>query len=126
VLLNASCDLKICDFGLARTAAEGADAHMTEYVVTRWYRAPELLLSCDTYDAAIDVWSGELAGGWAVVGLFGTCLLRCAAYIDIYLLIPNPIQFITLSARPPTQSAASSRSSSSASPSSPAATTSTS
>lgn len=31
---------------------------MTEYVVTRWYRAPELLLSCDTYDAGIDVWSG--------------------------------------------------------------------
>ena len=30
---------------------------MTEYVVTRWYRAPELLLSCDRYDAAIDIWS---------------------------------------------------------------------
>ena len=30
---------------------------MTEYVVTRWYRAPELLLSCDHYAAAIDVWS---------------------------------------------------------------------
>lgn len=29
---------------------------MTEYVVTRWYRAPELLLSCDHYTAAIDVW----------------------------------------------------------------------
>ena len=29
---------------------------MTEYVVTRWYRAPELLLSCDTYTTAIDVW----------------------------------------------------------------------
>ena len=31
---------------------------MTEYVVTRWYRAPELLLSCDHYSAAIDVWCG--------------------------------------------------------------------
>lgn len=30
---------------------------MTEYVVTRWYRAPELLLSCDHYTASIDVWS---------------------------------------------------------------------
>lgn len=30
---------------------------MTEYVVTRWYRAPELLLSCDHYTAAIDMWS---------------------------------------------------------------------
>ena len=34
---------------------------MTEYVVTRWYRAPELLLSCDTYDAGIDIWSGKAA-----------------------------------------------------------------
>ena len=50
--------LKICDFGLARTSTEAND-FMTEYVVTRWYRAPELLLSCDTYDAGIDVWSGE-------------------------------------------------------------------
>ena len=35
---------------------------MTEYVVTRWYRAPELLLSCDSYDAGIDVWSGGRVG----------------------------------------------------------------
>ena len=34
LLLNASCDLKICDFGLARTGAERE--YMTEYVVTRW------------------------------------------------------------------------------------------
>eukprot|EP00271_Cylindrocystis_brebissonii_P015231 TRINITY_DN374_c1_g2_i1.p1 TRINITY_DN374_c1_g2~~TRINITY_DN374_c1_g2_i1.p1 ORF type:complete len:382 (-),score=61.11 TRINITY_DN374_c1_g2_i1:953-2098(-) len=55
LLLNANCDLKICDFGLAR-ALEDAD-FMTEYVVTRWYRAPELLLNCQDYTAAIDVWS---------------------------------------------------------------------
>eukprot|EP01025_Chloroclados_australasicus_P012256 TRINITY_DN15619_c0_g1_i1.p4 TRINITY_DN15619_c0_g1~~TRINITY_DN15619_c0_g1_i1.p4 ORF type:complete len:175 (-),score=25.40 TRINITY_DN15619_c0_g1_i1:289-813(-) len=30
---------------------------MTEYVVTRWYRAPELLLSCEQYTSAIDIWS---------------------------------------------------------------------
>jgi mitogen-activated protein kinase 1/3 len=30
---------------------------MTEYVVTRWYRAPELLLASDEYTAAIDMWS---------------------------------------------------------------------
>ena len=30
---------------------------MTEYVVTRWYRAPELLLACERYDAAIDIWA---------------------------------------------------------------------
>lgn len=55
LLLNANCDLKICDFGLARTTSE-AD-FMTEYVVTRWYRAPELLLNCTEYTAAIDIWS---------------------------------------------------------------------
>mmetsp|Transcript_19953 Transcript_19953/g.43666 ORF Transcript_19953/g.43666 Transcript_19953/m.43666 type:complete len:378 (-) Transcript_19953:354-1487(-) len=55
LLLNASCDLKICDFGLARTSNE--KGFMTEYVVTRWYRAPELLLSCEEYTASIDVWS---------------------------------------------------------------------
>eukprot|EP00850_Spirogloea_muscicola_P012422 SM000080S22937 [mRNA] locus=s80:240271:241973:- [translate_table: standard] len=55
LLLNASCDLKICDFGLARTGSE--KGFMTEYVVTRWYRAPELLLSCEEYTAAIDLWS---------------------------------------------------------------------
>lgn len=66
LLLNANCDLKICDFGLARVVG-GAQAQqqrqqqaaqlMTEYVVTRWYRAPELLLSCEDYTSAIDVWS---------------------------------------------------------------------
>ncbi|KAH7862982.1 hypothetical protein Vadar_011788 [Vaccinium darrowii] len=55
LLLNANCDLKICDFGLARTTSE-TDI-MTEYVVTRWYRAPELLLNCSEYTAAIDIWS---------------------------------------------------------------------
>lgn len=55
LLLNANCDLKICDFGLARTMSE--TDFMTEYVVTRWYRAPELLLNCSEYTAAIDVWS---------------------------------------------------------------------
>ncbi|PKI31190.1 hypothetical protein CRG98_048436 [Punica granatum] len=55
LLLNANCDLKICDFGLARTTSE--TDFMTEYVVTRWYRAPELLLNCSEYTAAIDIWS---------------------------------------------------------------------
>lgn len=56
LLVNANCDLKICDFGLARTS-EGNGQFMTEYVVTRWYRAPELLLCCDNYGISIDVWS---------------------------------------------------------------------
>ncbi|KAG6634025.1 mitogen-activated protein kinase homolog MMK2-like [Carya illinoinensis] len=55
LLLNGNCNLKIGDFGLARTTSE--TDFMTEYVVTRWYRAPELLLNCSEYTAAIDVWS---------------------------------------------------------------------
>ncbi|KAL0718665.1 hypothetical protein Bca4012_067988 [Brassica carinata] len=56
LLVNANCDLKICDFGLARTSNTKGQ-FMTEYVVTRWYRAPELLLCCDNYGTSIDVWS---------------------------------------------------------------------
>jgi mitogen-activated protein kinase 1/3 len=52
LLLNSNCDLKICDFGLARSAAapppdagsKGGNGFMTEYVATRWYRAPEVML----------------------------------------------------------------------------------
>nr|KYP58641.1 Mitogen-activated protein kinase 4 [Cajanus cajan] len=55
LLMNANCDLKIGDFGLSRTTTE--TDFMTEYVVTRWYRAPELLLNCSEYTSAIDVWS---------------------------------------------------------------------
>jgi len=57
LLVNANCDLKICDFGLARSTSSSRVEFMTEYVVTRWYRAPELLLSCSEYGTAIDVWS---------------------------------------------------------------------
>jgi tRNA A-37 threonylcarbamoyl transferase component Bud32 len=59
LLLNANCDLKICDFGLARLASPDGDhqGFLTEYVATRWYRAPEIMLSWKEYTKAIDVWS---------------------------------------------------------------------
>lgn len=47
LLVNADCELKICDFGLSRgfdAAPDGGGVHMTEYVATRWYRAPEVML----------------------------------------------------------------------------------
>lgn len=80
ILLSEACDLKICDFGLAR-GLEAADGdppatpvlsaasnlaspprhfkrQLTKHVVTRWYRAPELPLNNDgVYDIAIDMWS---------------------------------------------------------------------
>jgi mitogen-activated protein kinase 1/3/mitogen-activated protein kinase 6 len=57
--INRNCDLKICDFGLARVHLTSEDwgCPMTEYVCTRWYRAPEVLCSWTHYTSAIDVWS---------------------------------------------------------------------
>ncbi|POW00496.1 hypothetical protein PSHT_13014 [Puccinia striiformis] len=70
LLLNANCDLKVCDFGLARSirTAEEETGFMTEYVATRWYRAPEIMLTFKQYTKAIDVWSvgcilGEMLSG---------------------------------------------------------------
>lgn len=60
LLVNRNCELKIGDFGMARGLASSADEHatfMTEYVATRWYRAPELMLSFSEYTFAIDMWS---------------------------------------------------------------------
>jgi len=59
LLVNSNCDLKICDFGLARVRFCDKEwvCPMTEYVCTRWYRAPEVLCSWTDYSGAIDIWS---------------------------------------------------------------------
>lgn len=60
LLVNSNCDLKICDFGLARPFIGDlkiTSTQMTDYIATRWYRAPELLLTYKKYTTAIDVWS---------------------------------------------------------------------
>lgn len=58
LLVTKACDLVISDFGLARMMPEGEGQAMTEHVVTRWYRAPELMLSADgSYSTAVDIWS---------------------------------------------------------------------
>ncbi|KMZ59523.1 Mitogen-activated protein kinase 15 [Zostera marina] len=60
ILANADCKLKICDFGLARVAFNDAPSAIfwTDYVATRWYRAPELCGSFfSKYTPAIDIWS---------------------------------------------------------------------
>lgn len=65
ILVNSNCDLKLCDFGLAKEDDE--HEHMTDYVTMRWYRAPELVMEDRSYNAKIDVWGigcilGELLG----------------------------------------------------------------
>lgn len=68
ILVKESCDLAICDFGLARYVEERDEGQyeMTEYVVTRWYRAPELVLTHE-YTNKVDLWAvgcilGDLLG----------------------------------------------------------------
>ncbi|XP_023579702.1 mitogen-activated protein kinase 15 isoform X2 [Octodon degus] len=72
VLLDANCSVKLCDFGLARSLSslpEGPKGQvLTEYVATRWYRAPEVLLSSRWYTPGVDMWSlgcilGEMLRG---------------------------------------------------------------
>ena len=70
ILIDSDSFIKVCDFGLARctTSAMGKDVIMTDYVATRWYRAPEILLGSTRYGVQADMWSlgcifGELLGG---------------------------------------------------------------
>ena len=71
LLVNSNCDLKICDFGLSRpfiNEMKVTSSQMTDYVATRWYRSPEVLLTYKKYTGAMDMWS--------VGCIFGELLLR--------------------------------------------------
>lgn len=66
ILLDSDCLAKICDFGLARSLenvkqnqknSQNLGPALTEYVATRWYRAPEILLSSAHYTKGVDIWS---------------------------------------------------------------------
>ncbi|XP_067864462.1 serine/threonine-protein kinase NLK isoform X1 [Heptranchias perlo] len=57
LLVNSNCVLKICDFGLARVEELDESRHMTQEVVTQYYRAPEILMGSRHYTNAIDIWS---------------------------------------------------------------------
>ena len=76
LLLNSECLMKVADFGLARSLLQGevqgaggsTNPILTDYVATRWYRAPEILLGSTRYGKAVDMWSlgcifGEMLGG---------------------------------------------------------------
>lgn len=79
LLVNSNCDICLCDFGLARGISSSTNSKgkqtkgnetttsaktppisapcLTEYVVTRWYRAPELLCESNDYGKPADMWS---------------------------------------------------------------------
>lgn len=75
LLLNSECAVKLADFGLARSVAmmkqqeiSNPNPILTDYVATRWYRAPEILLGSTRYTFGVDMWSsgcilGELLNG---------------------------------------------------------------
>jgi mitogen-activated protein kinase 1/3 len=118
ILLNEDCEVKICDFGLARTIPEvrqpsviveepeegqvrsvetGAKTNpllrgqgefkreLTGHVVTRWYRAPELILLEREYTKAIDVWSA----GCVVAELCGMLRENAPTFMDRSPLFPG-------------------------------------
>uniref|UniRef100_A0AC34GW18 Mitogen-activated protein kinase n=1 Tax=Panagrolaimus sp. ES5 TaxID=591445 RepID=A0AC34GW18_9BILA len=78
VLLDADCRVKLADFGLARSLSQLEDypegqnmPELTEYVATRWYRSPEILLAARRYTKGVDMWSlgcilGEMLLGRAL------------------------------------------------------------
>ncbi|GMR42535.1 hypothetical protein PMAYCL1PPCAC_12730, partial [Pristionchus mayeri] len=78
VLLDADCRVKLADFGLARSLSSLEDypegqnmPELTEYVATRWYRSPEILLAAKRYTKGVDMWSlgcilGEMLLGRAL------------------------------------------------------------
>ncbi|KAG8139724.1 hypothetical protein E2320_002476, partial [Naja naja] len=56
ILVSCSGIIKLCDFGFARTLAAPGEVY-TDYVATRWYRAPELLVGDIKYGKAVDIWA---------------------------------------------------------------------
>ena len=75
---------QICDFGLARVEEPDQNKHMTQEVVTQYYRAPEILMGARHYTAAVDVWS--------VGCIFGELLRR-----RILFQAQSPVQQVSLS-----------------------------
>eukprot|EP01082_Thalassiosira_pseudonana_P012247 g10999.t1 g10999 contig46:182186-183491(-) len=62
LLIDASCRVKVCDFGLCRSIADDDEQPsesllMTDYVATRWYRSPEVLMGSKKYTEGLDLWS---------------------------------------------------------------------
>ncbi|XP_072165090.1 cyclin-dependent kinase-like 2 [Diadema setosum] len=102
ILVSKSRVVKLCDFGFARTIAGPGEIY-TDYVATRWYRAPELLVGDTKYGKAIDLWAvgclqAEMLTGeplfpgdsdidqlYHIIRCFGTLIQR---HKEIFLMNP--------------------------------------
>ena len=78
ILVNKDCQIKICDFGLGRGIPDEGEGgpddagNLTEYVTTRWYRAPEVILCRSQYSKAMDIWS--------IGCIFAELMARCPLF----------------------------------------------
>ncbi|XP_053468305.1 mitogen-activated protein kinase 15 isoform X2 [Ictalurus furcatus] len=96
ILIDADCFVKLCDFGLARSLSQiqedVVNPALTEYVATRWYRAPEILLGSTRYTKGVDMWSVGCILGEMLLGkpLFpGTSTMNQIE--KIMSAIPHPL-----------------------------------
>lgn len=79
ILIDDNCHIKLCDFGLCRSVDETfGTLELTDYVMTRWYRAPEVLFGSKKYTKGVDLWSvgciiGEMLRGRPLIA--GACTM---------------------------------------------------
>ncbi|KAJ6661537.1 hypothetical protein lerEdw1_014447 [Lerista edwardsae] len=103
ILLDADCFVKLCDFGLARSLSQihkdEGNPTLTEYVATRWYRAPEILLASHSYTKGVDMWSIGCILGEMLLGkpLFpGTSTVNQIEQILRVIPAPSPEEALDL------------------------------
>uniref|UniRef100_A0A3Q3XLX2 Mitogen-activated protein kinase 15 n=1 Tax=Mola mola TaxID=94237 RepID=A0A3Q3XLX2_MOLML len=103
VLLDTDCVVKLCDFGLARSLnqiqEDSGNPALTEYVATRWYRAPEILLGSARYTKGVDMWSlgcilGEMLLGKALFP--GTSTINQIEKIMSAIPHPSPEDILSI------------------------------
>ncbi|XP_014890942.1 mitogen-activated protein kinase 15 isoform X1 [Poecilia latipinna] len=103
VLLDTDCIVKLCDFGLARSLnqiqEDSGNPALTEYVATRWYRAPEILLGSTRYTNGVDMWSlgcilGEMLLGKALFP--GTSTINQVEKIMSAIPHPSPEDILAI------------------------------
>ncbi|CAJ0586764.1 unnamed protein product, partial [Mesorhabditis spiculigera] len=96
IFVNSDCLLKIGDFGMARSIDQLQEPGngMTQYVSTRWYRAPELLFSMIDYDTKVDIWSAGCILGELITRkqLFPGRDSKCQVKLIVHYLGPPPRQ----------------------------------
>nr|XP_020769419.1 cyclin-dependent kinase-like 4 [Odocoileus virginianus texanus] len=100
ILITKQGIIKICDFGFARILIPG-DAY-TDYVATRWYRAPELLVGDTQYGSSVDIWA---AGCVFAELLTGQPLWPGKSDVDQLYLIIRTLALHTTCSPPPLMAA---------------------